>query len=154
MRDDGRAVSPLEGHLGYWLRFVSNQVSQAFAEKLAGRGVTVAEWVVMRALYDADALPPSALAERMGSTRGHLSRLGERLLAKALVSRTPDARDGRSHALALTPAGRALVPELAALADRNDAEFFGHLGADERAAIEGAMREIVRRHGLRSVPVA
>ena len=27
-------VSALESHLGYWLRFVSNQVSQAFAEKL------------------------------------------------------------------------------------------------------------------------
>ena len=44
--------SELTTHLGYWLRLVSNHVSQAFARKLEGRGVTVAEWVVMRLLLD------------------------------------------------------------------------------------------------------
>jgi hypothetical protein len=28
-------VSGLQGHLGYWLRYVSNQVSQDFSLKLA-----------------------------------------------------------------------------------------------------------------------
>jgi hypothetical protein len=45
------------------------------------------------------------------------------------------------------------VPKLAALADRNDAEFFDHLNADERDAIKNAMQDIVRRQGLKSVPV-
>jgi hypothetical protein len=45
------------------------------------------------------------------------------------------------------------VPKLAALADQNDAEFFGPLKAVERDAIKNAMREIVRRHGLKPVPV-
>ncbi len=38
----------LTSHLGYWLRYVSNHASHAFARKLDGRDVTVAEWVVMR----------------------------------------------------------------------------------------------------------
>jgi len=145
-------VSPLEAHLGYWLRFVSNHVSHAFSVKLAACDVTVAEWVVLRELHGEDAVAPSEIAARIGMTRGAISKLVDRLAAKALVTRRPGRDDRRYQSLALTAAGRALVPGLAALADRNDAEFFGHLKPAERAAIEAVMREIVRRHGLRTVP--
>lgn len=147
-------VSPLEAHLGYWLRFVSNQVSHAFGTALAGRDVTVAEWVVMRELYGEAAMMPSALAERMGMTRGAISKLADRLLAKGLLARVEDADDRRSHTLALTRQGRALVPDLAGLADVNDAAFFGHLSAAERQTIENLMKDIVRRQGLRAMPIA
>ncbi len=146
-------VSDLEDHLGYWLRYVSNQVSQAFARKVLARGVTVAEWVMLRALFEHDALAPSVLAERIGMTRGAISKLADRLVAKALVMRTADKRDRRYQELAITAAGRALVPELAKLADQNDAEFFGHLTAADRAAMTRVMQDIVRRHGLRTSPV-
>jgi hypothetical protein len=43
-------VSALTAHFGYWLRYVSNHVSHAFGRKLAGKGVTAAEWVLMRSL--------------------------------------------------------------------------------------------------------
>lgn len=145
-------VSPLEAHLGYWLRFASNHVSHAFSLKLAAREVTVAEWVVMRELYDADAVP-SDLAGRLGLTRGAISKLADRLVGKALAIRSAHGEDRRYQMLALTPAGRAMVPELSALADRNDEEFFGHMDATERAAVEAAMREIVRRCELHAVPV-
>jgi DNA-binding MarR family transcriptional regulator len=148
-----RDVSTLEDHLGYWLRYVSNQVSQAFARKVLERDVTVAEWVMLRMLFEHDALAPSVLAERLGMTRGAISKLGDRLVAKALVTRTADDNDRRYQALAITAAGRALVPELAALADRNDAEFFGHLSAADRAAIMRIMQDIVRRRGVRTLPV-
>jgi DNA-binding MarR family transcriptional regulator len=147
------SVSPLEAHLGYWLRFVSNHVSHAFSLKVAGRGVTVAEWVVLRELYDGEALVPSLLAEKVGMTRSAISKLTDRLEAKALVTRTTSDADRRYQALALTAKGRAIVPKLAAVADQNDAEFFGHLKAAEREGIENVMREIVHRHGLKSVPV-
>jgi DNA-binding MarR family transcriptional regulator len=148
-------VSPLEAHLGYWLRFVSNHVSHAFSRKLDARDVTVAEWVVLRELFALGApVAPSDLATRLGMTRGAISKLADRLIDKALLRRTSDQDDRRYQTLALTPRGRALVPVLSALADQNDAEFFGHLKPAERAAIEHAMQEIVRRHGLRSVPVS
>ena len=55
-------VSGLEDHLGYWLRYVSNQVSHAFSLKVAAREVTVAEWVTLRELYRQPAMAPSALS--------------------------------------------------------------------------------------------
>jgi hypothetical protein len=58
----GAPVSGLQDHLGYWLRYVSNQVSHAFSVKLAAREVTVAEWVMLRELFDAEAMTPSTTA--------------------------------------------------------------------------------------------
>ena len=144
--------SDLETHLGYWLRFVSNHVSHAFSLKLQARDVTVAEWVVLRDLFDGDGVPPSLLADRLGMTRGAISKLADRLVAKELVERTASTEDRRQQTLALTAAGRKLVPALSALADRNDAEFFGHLKPAERAALEKTLKDIVRRHGLKTIP--
>ena len=145
-------TSALQSHLGYWLRFVSNQVSQSFSDKLKAQDVSVAEWVVMRELYDGERAP-SALAERIAITRGAVTKIADRLIAKTLVTRTASREDARSQMLALTRQGRALVPKLAAIADRNDAEFFGHLSPRERATIEDAMKDIVRRLGLKQSPV-
>ncbi len=147
------SIPDLTAHLGYWLRFVSNHVSQAFARKVEARGVTVAEWVLLRQLWDEDTLAPSRLAERMGMTKGAISKLAERLIAKSLLVRAADPQDARAQTLALTPAARTLVPELAALADANDAEFFDHLGPDDRAALLRVLRGIVEKRGLKSPPI-
>lgn len=144
--------SDLTAHLGYWLRQVSNHVSHAFARKVEREGVTVAEWVVMRELYDQAEVAPSRLAERLGLTRGAISKLADRLLAKGLIVRRENETDARAHLLALSQDGRALVPRLAALADQNDAEFFDHLTPEERETVERVMRDIVERRGLKVVP--
>jgi len=146
--------SHLTSHLGYWLRYVSNHVSHAFARKLEDRGVTVTEWVVLRELYGIEAMAPSRLAEKLGMTRGAITKLADRLTAKALVTRDANPADARAQTLALTPVGRDLVPELSDLADRNDAEFFGHLTPDERQALEQALKDIVARRGLTSIPLS
>jgi len=150
---EARPVSGLEDHLGYWLRYVSNQVSQAFSRKVEARGVSVAEWVLLRELYGRDSVAPSALAERLGMTRGGISKLVDRCEAKSLVTRAAGKVDRRYQELALTPKGDALVPELAALADANDAEFFAHLAPEDRTTLERIMRDIVCRRSLRHVPI-
>ena len=148
------SVSGLKTHLGFWLRYVSNHVSYAFARRLEGEDVTVAEWVVMRALYDADVMAPSRLAEELGLTRGAVTKLADRLIAKALVVRKADPEDGRAQTLALTREGRKLVPRLAGLADANDQAFFGHLAARERKALEQILKAIVERQGLTALPLS
>ena len=145
--------SALTDHLGYWLRQVSNHVSHAFARKVEASGVTVAEWVVLRELLNQKAAAPSRLAERLGMTRGAITKLADRLIDKSLLIRRPDPGDARAQILALTAKGRRLVPELAALADRNDAEFFDHLSGTDRAQLLRLLQEIVRRRGLTTVPV-
>ena len=147
------STSNLETHLGYWLRFVSNHVSHAFRLKVEAHGVTVAEWVVMRALFDDSSVNPSEVADKIGLTRGAVSKLVERLVKKDLVTCRVERKDRRYQRIGLTASGRKLVPVLARLADQNDREFFSHLRDTERANLTAVLRDIVDRHGLKAVPV-
>lgn len=144
----------LTGHLGYWLRFVSNHVSEAFAAKLARKGVNVAEWVMMRAVFDGDATAPSQLARKLGMTRGGITKLADRLIAKGFVVREPSHEDGRAQRLKLTATGARMVPKLAALADENDREFFDHLTQSDRDTLEHILKRIAEKGGFTAVPLS
>lgn len=146
-------VSALDAHLGYWLRLVSNHVSRRFQMKVEQLGVTVAEWVVMRALFDVEALKPSEIAERIGLTRGAVSKLLDRLAGKQLVLRREDGVDQRSQRIRLSAAGRRLVPRLAALADENDAELFGHVDAEARARLLALLQTLAAQHAIEGAPL-
>ena len=145
-------IAALDDHVGFWLRIVSNGVSHAFATRLAALDVTVAEWVVLRTLYDRPAVTPGHVASQLGMTRGAISKLVDRLENKRLLLRAHSETDRRSQTLTLSMTGQALVPQLAALADQNDAEFFDHLQSDDRAALVRIMKVIVARRGLKIVP--
>src|ERR1700734_3383170 len=109
-KDSQAGVSDVRSHTGFWLRFVSNHVSHAFAQKLVGSGVSVAEWVVLREMFDTSITSPSVLAAATGLTRGAISKLIDRLVQKDLVSRAEATEDRRFQDVRLTSAGRTLVP--------------------------------------------
>jgi MarR family transcriptional regulator, lower aerobic nicotinate degradation pathway regulator len=89
----------------------------------------------------------------MGLTRGAVTKLAGRLIAKSLITREASPDDGRAQTLGLTVKGANFVPELAALADQNEAECFAHLSDDERRFLERVLEETVRRLGLTSMPI-
>lgn len=146
-------VSGLEQHAGYWLRFVSNHVSHAFMQKVEAKGVTVAEWAVMREMLEAGSVNPSQLAQRLGMTRGAISKLVDRLCHKELAERRSFGTDRRYQSVALTAKGAKLVPKLAQLADENDREFFGHLPTEQQSYLIELLKDLVHRHGWKDVPV-
>jgi len=146
-------VSDLRSHTGFWLRFVSNHVSHSFARKLVGSGVTVAEWVVLREMFDASTTSPSALAAATGLTRGAISKLIERLVQKDLVSRAEAPGDRRFQDVGLTSAGRMLVPKISALANQNDNEFFSHLPVGERERLVATLKKLVVANKLKQIPI-
>jgi DNA-binding MarR family transcriptional regulator len=146
-------VPELTAHLGYWLRQVANDVSQAFARRVADKDVTVAEWVMMRVLYSTQPVAPSQLANEMGMTRGAISKLADRLVSKSLITREASSTDGRAHSLRLTPQGTLIVPELAALAEQNEAECFAHLSSEDRATLERILKEAVVQLGITATPI-
>jgi len=145
-------ATKLRGHIGFWMRMVSNHVSYAFARRLAGKEVTVAEWVLLRTLYDKEPTPPSHLAGELGMSRGGITKLADRLISKSLIIRAANALDGRAQTLELTPVGKKLVPEIVALANQNDVEFFGCLTADERKTLERLLLKLVERNQITAIP--
>lgn len=146
--------SPLEAHLGFWLRFVSNHVSTRFQQQLEAKGVTVTEWVALRTLWAGNETSHAELIQALGMTKGAASKVVSRLEEKGLAERQFARGNARDQTLVLTASGRALVPLLAALADANDEHFFGHLGAQERRALMSAMQALVQHHQLKDIPIA
>ena len=144
--------SPLEAHLGFWLRFVSNHASARFQEQLEAQGVTVTEWVALRTLWAREETGHAALIDALGMTKGTASKVISRLETKGLAQRQVARAGSRGQALVLTPAGKALVPLLAAAADANDDHFFGHLDAPQRDALLAAMQALVQHHQLKDIP--
>ena len=135
------------------MRFVSNHVSHAFARNLEKSGVSVAEWVVMREMFDEGRTSPSAVAGRIGMTRGAITKLVDRLLEKGYVTRREGRSDRRYQEIALTPAGRRLIPSLAALADQNDEEFFHPLSSKEREILLALLKKLVQARRLEKLPM-
>ena len=146
-------VSDLNAHTGYLLRMVSNAVSQEFARKVASEDVTVAEWTMLRSLYGSDAIAPSVLADRMGMTKGAISKLAGRLLEKRLIERDDNPDDKRGHRLSLSIAGAKKVPVLARLADENDTAFFAVLSDEAHERLRDLLYALIDKHGLSAVPV-
>lgn len=147
------SASTLDSHLGFWLRFVSNHVSARFAAMVEAEGASVTEWVALRTLYDRPQATHAELIQALGMTKGAASKVITRLAEKGLARRALAEGSAREQVLQLSAKGRALVPRLAALADENDAHFFGHLAPRERQALMQSFQALAAQHGLSEVPV-
>jgi DNA-binding MarR family transcriptional regulator len=147
------AVAGLEDHLGYWMRRVSNKVSGGFARTLEERETSVAEWVLLRVLFEREEASPAELADAIGMTRGAISKIVAKVQAKEWAVSREDPEDGRALRLTLTVKGRRVVPELAEIADENDQEFFRCLNAKERAELRRLLVKLTEYNEIRDVPV-
>ncbi|WP_019883621.1 MULTISPECIES: MarR family winged helix-turn-helix transcriptional regulator [unclassified Methylophilus] len=144
--------SSLEEHIGFWLRFVSNQVSCRFEQQLALHDISVTEWVAMRTLFNSNAATHSSLIDALGMTKGAASKIISKLEVKGLAKREQAQDSLREQVLCLTERGKELVPTLATTADENDKYFFGHLSVSSREDLKKLMKELVTLHQLKEIP--
>lgn len=142
----------LESHLGYWLRRVSNAVSGAFARALQEKQTSVAEWVLLRELYERGKAVPGELADALGLTRGAVSKIIDKLEAKDWVQMDAKEGDNRYRLLSLTRAGRRSLPALAQIADRNDCAYFDCLNAKEKAVLRELLIKLAEHNRIHDVP--
>jgi DNA-binding MarR family transcriptional regulator len=138
--------SDLEDHLGYWLRCLSNFVSGSFEQKLSGHDISVAQWVVLRTLFENSAVTLNQAAQMVGVDKSSLSRMVERLVKRGLIDRA-EGNDRRSVGLTLTATGKKLVPQLAKLADENDDTFFKSLNEMQRRDFLATIQKLLSANG-------
>lgn len=117
-------------------------------------GVSVSEWVVLRALYDGDITTHAALIEVLGMTKGAISKILSRMERKQLVQRGHGDDNAKSQTLSLTEQGRDLLPKLAGFADENDALFFGCLGEEDQQMLSTLLRRLAAFHNLTDTPIS
>ena len=128
-------------------------MSVAFAQALQAQQVSVAERVVLSQIHERPEARPAELADRLGLTRGAVSKVLDKLEGKKWITRRTLEEDNRGQLLLLTRPGRRALPELTEIAGRNDRRFFDCLDPKEKATLVHLLRKLTEFHKIREVPV-
>jgi len=125
--------------LGYALRRTQSAVFADFAATFAKAGeiLTPGEFGLLVLVERNVGMSQMALARALGIDRSTLVPILNRLQARGFLLRNASPTDGRTHALALTPAGEKALVRFARLVRAHEKRIAGGLSAAEtRALIE------------------
>ncbi|MFA7584815.1 MAG: MarR family winged helix-turn-helix transcriptional regulator [Novosphingobium sp.] len=133
-------ISRLANFLPYLLAITSNAVSGRIAGHYEEQfGLKIPEWRVMAVLGDAGALTQRDLVGATLMDKVAVNRACKALEDRGLAERRPNAQDGRSHHLELTPSGRDMHRQIMAIALDMEAKVFAVLSPEERAAFKAML---------------
>lgn len=125
------------------LRKAARAVSRSYDEALAGTGMTIAQFSVLRHIARGGDIPLSRLAEALVMDRTSLYRALAPLEQKGWVT-TGSAPKGRTRVAALTDAGRDAM-EAASIPWRvAQARLIGAMGEDGWTTFEASLRGVIR----------
>ncbi len=136
--------SRLSDFLPYLMSVTTNAVSDLVAGKYRERfGLKIPEWRVMAVLGDAGALTQRELVGATLMDKVAVNRACKTLEERGLAARSPNSRDGRSHHLELTEAGRTMHGDIMPLALEMQELIFAPLDPQERALFEQLLNRIM-----------
>ena len=142
-----KAITRPEDHVGFWLNLVARAGAKSFERAIGKHGVTIAQWVVLRALYGRES-SLNELSQAIGLDQAPTSGLVERLVQKKLVNREIPPEDRRSVRVSLTTAGVDLVPELAVTAAGHDEAFFAKIRKTKKDQLLAILMELIQKHEI------
>ncbi len=134
---------PLEDFLPYQLSTSSNAVSDLIARDYKSRfGLKVPEWRVMAVLGTRGASTQRHLVEATLMDKVTVNRAVKNLVDRALLDRSPNAADGRSHHVMLSTTGRDLYDQIMPAAQAMEREIMVVLTAQEKIALSAMLAKI------------
>lgn len=116
-----------DGSIWCNLDIALRNVDQMFRRAVRPLDLTVIEWYILRALYDADGRHASELAQAVGRAATSFTPNLDKLQEKGLIERRPDPGDRRAVRIHLTDSAqdkRDSVLEVAETIDREIAALF------------------------------
>ncbi|MQT13773.1 MarR family winged helix-turn-helix transcriptional regulator [Segnochrobactrum spirostomi] len=114
-RPDARSVPTIDELLCFAIYSAEHAFTRAYRPLLSELGLTYPQFLIMTALWEADALTMKVLGERLRLDSGTLTPLLKRLEAAGLVRRARNRDDERVVDITLTDEGRALKDRSAAI---------------------------------------
>lgn len=133
----------LDDFLPYQLSTASNAVSDLIASEYKSRfGLKIPEWRVMAVLGTRGASTQRHLVEATLMDKVTVNRAVKNLVDRALLERSPNTADGRSHHLLLSDTGRDLYGQILPAAQVMDKKIMSVLSADEKAELSAMLAKI------------
>jgi DNA-binding MarR family transcriptional regulator len=133
-RRNGAAIREgrLSDLLGYAVRRAQVRVFQDFATAMAPLGLTPGQLGALLLIEANQGLSQTQLGAALGIDRSSVVPLLDRLESLDLIRRTAHASDRRTHALALTDAGTAMIRRVLPVLEAHERRLAAGLSANER----------------------
>jgi DNA-binding MarR family transcriptional regulator len=133
----------LQDYLPYRLSTAANAVSQLIARSYEKEfSLKIPQWRLLAVLADEGPLTQQMLCGRTVMDKVAVMRAAQGLLQRRLVKRLPNDRDGRSHRLMLTEAGKRLHARIVPMALKYEAELLAGIDRRDIDRLEQLLRQI------------
>lgn len=132
----------LDDQVGYLLRLASQRHTALFQAVMGEHGLTPTQFSTLVRLAEQGACSQNRLGRLAAMDVATIKGVVERLEERGLVTFAADPEDRRRRLIALSHAGRALIPELARLGHMVSEETLAPLTAAERATLVRLLRKI------------
>ena len=133
----------LDDFLPYQLSTASNAVSDLIAREYKSRfGLKIPEWRVMAVLGTRGASTQRHLVEATLMDKVTVNRAVKNLVDRALLERSPNTADGRSHHLMLSGTGRDLYDQIMPTAQAMEKKVMAVLSAQEQAELSAMLEKV------------
>jgi DNA-binding MarR family transcriptional regulator len=123
------------------LKKASRAISRLYDDALAGTGVGIAQFAILRCLSRNGDMPLSRLAEAMVMDRTSLYRALGPLTRNGWVAIT--SSEGRTKSAGLRPEGVAAMERAAVPWDAAQSRFLADLGAERWAALQSLLGDVL-----------
>jgi DNA-binding MarR family transcriptional regulator len=127
----------------YRVRMLSRVITGIYDEALSGVGMKVSQFTVLVAVANREKARPAELVKILQMDESTLSRNVERMCARSWLRLEPEG-DGRSHRIAVTDKGLALIRMGYPAWQEAQAEVTRMLGEDSVAALRSVARKLRR----------
>ena len=132
----------LDDFLPYRLNVLAGRLSREFSQRYREKfGISIPEWRVVAHLAQSGAVSVREIHARVDMDKSKVSRAAARLEAAGYVEKRVNPADRRLVELTLTDRGRAMMAELARVADDYQQELLGRAG--DRAALDGMIARLI-----------
>jgi DNA-binding MarR family transcriptional regulator len=125
----------------YRVRMLSRVITGIYDDALSGVGMKVSQFTLLVAVSNREKARPAELARLLQMDESTLSRNVERMCVRGWLRLEPDG-DGRSHLIAVTDKGAALIRKGYPGWQKAQAEVTRLLGEDSINVVRAAVRKL------------
>jgi DNA-binding MarR family transcriptional regulator len=128
--------------LGFRARLLSRVITAVYDDALAEMGLKVSQFSVLNAVASREDTRPAELAKFLEMDESTLSRNVARMCARGWLRLEPGEDDRRSHQIAITEVGKALLRKSYPAWQQAQSQVVHKLGPDGVAALKSVVRKL------------
>jgi DNA-binding MarR family transcriptional regulator len=153
-----RGFVPIEGinvpgpnrpqSVGFTISTIGYALASAFHELLGPLGLEPKVFALLASVASSEGVTQQAIAERMRVAPSRMVAFVDSLEERGLLERRQNPDDRRARALYLTPAGRKVLGQAFAIADRHERRLTSDLNDEERRQLLDLLSRVGAHVGI------